>query len=653
MRTLQCAGTRDSKHLEHLCYSALMSDGGVQLGLFSPADVRPAHAASVPTLATLINSDAAFVALLETLRRAERIAFDTETTGVDMTRCELVGIAFCVQAGAACYVPVEMTDAPMPQWALRPGSAQWQALAHALLHSTAELVAHNAKYDLGVLKRAGLSLPVERIVYDTMIALFLLSPLKRGSAGLKAAAAELLGWQMTEIHELIGDGRHQISMRDVPIDLITPYACADADATFRLRDAVESRLGALHLQRLFREVELPLIPVLTDMELLGVAIDVPHLNGLAHEIAARMRALEADIYKSAGRVFNVGSSQQLGKVLYQTLGLPVKLSDDDRNPSTRAHTLDNLKDLHPIVPLVMTHRELAKLFGTYADALPRLINPHTGRVHTSFNQAVVVTGRLSSTGPNLQNIPITSEMGRRVRAGFIAREAGSVLSADYSQVELRLLAHLADDGVLRAAFQRGEDIHMSTAAAIYNVELSAVTAEQRAFAKRINFGICYGMGAYSLARSTGMTEQDAERFIAQYFKRFSRVKAWLDATKRKMAAAGYVDTLYGRRRPFQDMRDRTPAERKRAERLAINHPVQGTAADVIKLAMIKLHRKLLAGGYASRMTLQVHDELVLDVAAGEAEAVAALVRTEMEDAAPLSVPLGVEIGIGPNWNDVR
>jgi DNA polymerase-1 len=351
-------------------------------------------------------------------------------------------------------------------------------------------------------------------------------------------------------------------------------------------------------------------------------------------------------------VFNVGSSQQLGKVLYQTLGLPVKLGDDDRNPSTGAHTLDNLRDLHPIVPLVMEHRELGKLFGTYADALPRLVNPMTGRVHTSFNQAVVVTGRLSSSNPNLQNIPITTELGRRVRKGFVARPGGSVLSADYSQVELRLLAHLAGDPALRAAFERGEDVHASTAAAIFGVPVAQVSAEQRGFAKRINFGIAYGMGAYSLARSTGMTEAEAERFIAQYFKRFHRVRAWLDNTKRKMATLGYVDTLYGRRRPFQDMADRTPAERKRNERLAINHPVQGTAADVVKLAMIKLHDRLRAGGFASQMTLQVHDELVLDVAADEVDAMRALVKTEMEGAVPLSVPLAADVGVGPNWDAV-
>jgi DNA polymerase I len=605
-----------------------------------------------PTQSELVASEQACAALIERLMRAERIAFDTETTGVDMTRCELIGLSFCVVAGAASYVQVAMNDGHDGEgWMLRPGTAQWAAIQAVLNRADVELVAHNAKYDLGVLKRAGM--PIDRVVYDTMLAQFLLEPLKRGGMGLKALATELLGWHMTDISELIGDGRRQLSMRDVPIDLVAPYACADADATFRLRDLLDLRLAALNLHRIFYEIELPLVPVLVDMELAGVAIDVPHLGTLAGEITSRMRALETQIFQQAGRVFNVGSPQQLSKVLYQTLGLPVKLrADDENSPRTSSWVLDNLRDVHPIVPLVLEHRELAKLHGTYADALPRLVHPQTGRVHTTFNQNAVITGRLSSTNPNLQNIPITTEIGRRVRKAFIAQPGGSVLSADYSQVELRLLAHLAGDPTLRAAFERGEDVHMSTAAAVFNVKIDAVSAEQRAFAKRINFGICYGMGAFSLARSTGMTEAEAERFIANYFKRFNRVKAWLDNTKRKMASEHYVDTLYGRRRPFADMRDRTPAERKRAERLAINHPVQGTAADVIKLAMIQLHQKLRAGGYRSVLTLQVHDELVLDVAPGETEAISALVRQEMEHAVPLSVPLGVELGVGPNWDDL-
>jgi DNA polymerase I len=627
-----------------------VADSGVQLNLFGPDDwVAMSGKAGAPTIATRIASSEAFAALLRAIENAELVAFDTETTGVDMTRCDLVGISVCVAAGSGSYVPV---DADLAEgWSLQRGSPEWRELGQVLNRAPGMLAAHNAKYDLGVLKRAGM--PIERIVYDTMIAQFLVEPLRHGGYGLKALAREYFGWDMIEIGDLIGHSRQQLSMRDVPIDLATPYACADADATFRLVGVMQPRVSELKLGRLLNEVELPLVPVLVDMELCGVAIDTAHMGALSQEMTARLRALEADIFKLAGRVFNVGSPQQLSNVLYKALGLPVRVrDDDDSSPSTRAYTLENLREQHAIVPLVLEHRELSKLLGTYADALPAMMNPLTGRLHTTFNQAVVVTGRLSSSNPNLQNIPITSELGRRVRRGFVAQPGGVILSADYSQVELRLLAHLAGDPVLRGCFERDEDVHASTAAAVYNVPLEAVTPEQRTFAKRINFGICYGMGAYSLAQSTGMSEQQAQQFIGQYFRRFSRVKAWLDGTRRKMARDHYVDTLYGRRRNFPDVSTLPSAEVRRQERLAINHPVQGTAADVIKLAMIRLHRELRAGGYRSLLTLQVHDELVIDVAPGETGAVIELVRREMERALPLSVPLKAEIGTGPNWNDV-
>jgi DNA polymerase-1 len=302
---------------------------------------------------------------------------------------------------------------------------------------------------------------------------------------------------------------------------------------------------------------------------------------------------------------------------------------------------------------VLEHRELSKLLGTYVDALPAMINPDTGRVHTHFNQAVVVTGRLSSSNPNLQNVPITTEIGRRVRQAFIARDGARVVSADYSQIELRVLAHLADDAGLKAAFGRDEDIHATTAAAVYGVPLSKVTTEQRGFAKKINYGIAYGMSSYSLARGTGMSDGEAERFMAEYFKRFAGVKRWLDGTKRKLKTEHFIDTLYGRRRPFEDMRGKTPAEVRRAERLAVNHPVQGTAAEIVKLAMIGLHRRLKAGGYRSQLTLQVHDELMLDVPAEEAADVRELLRREMESAVELAAPLKADVGVGPNWDAVE
>jgi DNA polymerase-1 len=638
-----------------------VNDDLVQLDLFEPralygglSSAPEAHTHSgAPTMPRIVCTDDDFAALLRELESAPRIAFDTETMGVDATRCGLVGMSFCTRAGHGWYVPVDSAD---EGWRLRMQTPQAQALRDVLNRSAVPLAAHNAKFDMGVLKRH--HIPVERMVYDTMLAQFAVDPFARGALGLKRLAKDFLGWDMQEIESLIGQGKHQLSMRDVPVARVAPYAAADADATWQLVDVLQPKVSALGLDRLLDEVEFPLVPVLVDMELAGVAIDLPFLGQLSKEMTARLHQLEAQIYTLAGRVFNIGSAQQLGTVLFRVLGLQVDVSssrsagDEETLPSTRAHRLEALRDQHPIVPLVLEHRELAKLLGTYVDALPALVNPETGRVHTHFNQAVVITGRLSSTNPNLQNVPIATEMGRRVRQAFIAAPGAQVMSSDYSQVELRVLAHLAGDAVLRTAFQRGEDIHKSTAAAIHHVPLAQVSDEQRAFAKHINFGIAYGMSAHSLARSTGMTDEQAERFMADYFRRYSGVRRWLEATKRQVLRERCVSTLFGRRRPFNNMRDRTGAEIRRAERLGVNHPVQGTAAEVVKIAMIKLQRSLQAGGYRARLTLQVHDELVLDVPREEVSEARELLRREMEQALQLTVPLKADVAVGDNWDSV-
>jgi len=641
----------------------VMSNFGLQLGLFDPGDFGEAVPQGAPTITRLAASDADFAQLLAEIERAEDVAFDTETTGVDMTRCELVGLSFCTREGHGWYVPVEMDGAE--HWSLRLNSPQLAALRHSLNTTRAQLAAHNAKFDLGVLQRHGLAITHNtRPIFDTLIAQFAIDPFLRGGLGLKALAKRYFGWDMTEIASLIGyggrggRGQPQLSMRDVPLELAAPYAAADADATWRLAALSRLQIEKLGLRRLLDEVEFPLLPVLVDMEMAGVAIDLPYLSRLSDELHQRLQVIESQIHGYAGRRFNIGSPQQLSGVLYQMLGLHLNFADvqahpaDNRVPSTRAHRLTQLKDTHPIVPLVVEHRELSKLLGTYIDALPTLVNPNTNRVHTHFNQAVVITGRLSSSNPNLQNVPITTEVGRRVRQAFIAREGAQVLSADYSQIELRVLAHLADDAGLKAAFARDEDIHASTAAAIYNVPLNTVTTDQRGYAKRINYGIAYGMSSYSLARGSGMSDANAERFMAQYFKRFAGVKRWLDGTKRKLMTERVVDTLYGRRRPFKPAGGQTPAEVRRDERLAVNHPVQGTAAEVVKLAMLGLHKALKAGGYQTLLTLQVHDELVLDVPLEEVPAVRELVRHEMEHAIQLAAPLKADISVGPNWDGV-
>ena len=643
-----------------------MPDVAQQLGLFDLQELAGETRLSVPTTPRIVRSDDDWAELLRELDAAERIAFDTETTGVDMTRCELVGMSLCAREGIGWYIPVAAPtqDTNGDGWLLHVGSAQAAQVRDGLAHARASLVAHNAKFDLGVLKRHGMAVERtdERAVQDTMLARFAIDPFARGALGLKRLAKDHLGWDMQDIESLIGHGKHQRSMREVPLSMVAPYAAADADATWRLAGVLQPQVNALGLGRLLDEIEYPVIPVLVDMELAGVAIDQPLLSRLSAEVTARLRQIEADIFRLAGKAFNVASSQQLSNVLYGVLGLHVDVtastgaSDSDEpahRPSTRAYRLETLRDKHPIVALVLEHRELAKLLGTYIDALPALINPATGRVHTHFNQAVVVTGRLSSSNPNLQNVPIATELGRRVRSAFIAAPGACLMSSDYSQIELRVLAHLASDEALSAAFHRGEDIHASTAAAIYGVPIAQVTSEQRGFAKRINFGIAYGMSSFSLARSTGMTDRNAEKFMADYFRRFFGVRRWLEATKRQMMREGFVATLYGRRRTFSDMRGKSPGEVRRAERLAVNHPVQGTAAEIVKIAMIKLQRALTAGGYQARLTLQVHDELVLDVPREEEADVRELLRREMERAVALSVPLKADVGCGDNWDDAK
>ncbi|MCX7940053.1 MAG: DNA polymerase I [Thermoflexales bacterium] len=620
-----------------------------QMGLFGALEVaEPLPKPGAPTRTRIVRSDEDYRALLTALHNAQRIAFDTETSTPDPLNGELVGLSFCVREGEGWYVPVSGAS-----WTLDPRSLKFEPIRHALMRPEVQLVAHNAKFDLEALQQAGVSL--SRPIFDTMIAQYLCEPSGR-SLGLKSLAYSYFGWQMTEIAELIGKGKHQLSMRDVPLESIAPYAAADADATFRLVDVLTPLLRERNQERLFYEVELPLIHVLVDMEVAGVAVDVRYLGELAREITERLRALERTIFEIAGLAFNINSPKQLSDVLFGKLGLPTQGAWKTSSGvySTSAEVLEALRDKHEIIPYLLEHRELSKLLGTYVEALPKLVNPRTGRIHTDFNQTGTVTGRLSSSNPNLQNIPIKTEMGRRVRKAFVPRPGWRLISADYSQVELRILAHLADDPTLKAAFARDEDIHAATASVIYGVPLSEVTPMQRNNAKRINFGIAYGMGAYALAQNTGMSVSEAQAFIERYFARFPKVKQWLDDTKRMAAERGYVETVMGRRRYFPELRAKDTNEqlRRRAEREAINHPVQGSAADIIKIAMIRIHQRLNSEGFQCRMTLQVHDELVFDCPPTGLEAAKALIREEMERAFPLSVRLKADVASGPNWDEV-
>ena len=624
----------------------------MQMGLFGEEDSTegPLVSEGLGDYVSVETAEA-LEAMIADLSAAESLALDTETTGTDALAARLVGISLCGAAGKAYYVPVGHDPAAGggPQLALQEVV---EALGPLLLSETKTKVLHNAKYDLHILRRHGME--VGGTIYDTMIAAWLLSPSGRG-IGLKEQAFTRLGYNMTPISQLIGTGRKQLTMDKVSAARVSPYACADADMTWRLLGALRPELESHNQWSLYAEMEMPLVPVLADMERAGMAINVSWLRSMAKTMQERLGELTEQIHSLAGHPFNINSTKQLGQVLFDELGLPV-VRRTKTGYSTDVRVLETLRKEHPIAGLVLEQRQLEKLKGTYVDSLPELVNPETGRIHSSFNQAGTSTGRISSRDPNLQNIPVRSELGRMVRGAFVAPEGSVLLGCDYSQVELRLLAHVSGDPALIEAFMRDEDIHASTAAAIQDVPLADVTKAQRSLAKAINFGLMYGMSDFGLAARTQLSVPEARRFIEAYFGRFSRVKQYLDETKAKAAELGYVETIFGRRRYFPELRAAGSSRgnaRQAAERAAVNMPIQGSAADVIKIAMIRLHKRLLGEGYASRMVLQVHDELVLEVPDGELEQVEPLVVETMMNASQLAVPLKVDVAIGRNWMEMK
>ncbi len=623
-----------------------------QLSLFEAIAPQPERAPAAPAGGQyhLITDEVALRAVVASLMESDQLAIDTETTGTDPLQAELVGIALTDRAGTGWYVPVRS-----PAGTALPLSTLRVILGPLLEQERNLKLGHNLKYDVHVLRRAGL--PLAGRLFDTMIAEWLLNP-AAPNLGLKHLAWTQLGMTMTEIGELIGRGKEQLTMDQVPLDKVTAYAGADVDATFRLAQVQSAALRERDLEELFYALEMPLLPVLVDMEATGVLLDVPWLEELSAELSARLQALEQTIHAMAGKTFNINSTQQLSEVLFNTLGLPTRGLPKTKSGhySTNAEVLERLRGTHPIIEAILRHRELSKLKSTYVDALPQLVNPATGRVHTSYNQTGTVTGRLSSSNPNLQNIPIRSEEGRRVRRAFIARPGWKLIGADYSQIELRVMAHVSGDPALIEAFQRGEDIHTSTAAAIFEVPPDAVTAEMRRQAKAVNFGLIYGQGVYGLASQLGISNSAAEAFINRYFKRFPKVRETMERLEQEAVARGYVTTLLGRRRYFPELAAgaATPAQQRQAAlRMAINTPIQGSAADIIKLAMIRLHHYLHATQLETRLILQVHDELVLEAPAHEVEQSVALMRDAMENAYPLAVPLVVDLHIGEHWEEMK
>ncbi len=584
------------------------------------------------------------------LEAAPVIAFDTETTSTDPMRADLVGISLSVRPGQGYYIPLGHADAEK-QLSVKQ---VLEALRPTLTDPGKPKAGHNLKYDALVLAQAGLM--VSPLSFDTMIAEFLVQP-DNYNLGLKDTARKYLGVAMTHIEDLIGKGKNQISMDQVQVAQAAPYAAADAEVSLQLIPLLKTRLEEAGALRLFDEIEMPLVPVLASMEQAGVALDVKFLEEMAVDLKKRLGDIETSIYEQVGYRFNLNSTQQLSKALFDTL----KIEPPDRRKktssghfSTSADVLEGIRKDHPVVSTILDYRELAKLKSTYVDTLPQQVNPRTGRVHTSYNQTGSVTGRLASSDPNLQNIPTRTDTGRLVRNAFVAGDGKQLLAVDYSQIELRIVAHMAEDEAMLAAFRAGQDIHAATAAAIQGVPLDKVTKDQRRRAKAVNFGLIYGMSAFGLSRSTDLTLGEAENFVKAYFEQFPGVKRYLDGTRKLAAQQGYVETMLGRRRYFPNLKNPVnQALRAREEREAINAPIQGTAADIMKIAMVQLQPALARAGLASRMLLQVHDELVLEVPIGERDQTIKVVREVMETAYPLSIPLLTEARWGHNWGNLE
>jgi DNA polymerase-1 len=595
----------------------------------------------------LVADESSLAELVKNLESQSFFVFDTETTGLDAFRSDVIGIAFCWQPHRAYYVAFDHPDSKLSR------EQVMTALKPIMERKSPEKGGQNIKFDALMLWQHDVA--VQGISFDTMIANYLATSETRQNK-LDALAEKYLGYKMIPIEELIGKrGKNQKSMTTVPLEEVTPYACEDADITFQLKEVLEKKLRETETEKLFKEVEMPLLEVLLDMEITGVKLDTEFLAQMSEELGKAAEALAAEIAEIAGEPFNLNSPQQLGAILFDKLQIHKELGK--RPPkrtatgqySTAESTLLKFEK-HPVVHKILEYRKITKLKSTYVDALPSLISPRDGRLHTSYNQTIAATGRLSSSDPNLQNIPIRDERGREIRKAFIPGDAEHlILSADYSQVELRIMAHISGDEGLRQAFERGEDIHASTAAAIFGVPIDEVTPDMRRKAKEVNFGIIYGISRYGLAGRLDIPVDEAERIITNYFARFPKVNDYIRDTIAKTRETQYVTTLLNRRRYIPEILSRNATIRQNAERMAINTPIQGSAADLIKLAMIHIHQRIKKEGYAAKMILQVHDELVFEVPKKEVADVKEMVVYEMEHAMDLSVPLKVDVGVGANW----
>ncbi|HEU5261084.1 MAG TPA: DNA polymerase I [Gemmatimonadales bacterium] len=623
----------------------------------APAVAAPPPPAAPLLEPTIVDDPAAIGAVIAECRRAGLVALHTGTSSLDPMRADLVGMSLVIAPGRSWYFPFghvasegELAGGKPPRNLPPLASEELRPLRELLADPRIDKAGHDIKHDWLVLRRAGVELG--GVAYDSMLASFVLDPGRRSHA-IDDLARERLSLQLRTYGDVAGRGRQERPFASLPVPEAARYCCADSEMVLRLREAFQPDLEDHQLVRLLETIEVPLIPVLVDMEWHGVLIDLERLGEISRQFAKELAELERAIYRAAGTEFNINSTPQLRHILFEKHQLPV-LKKTKTGASTDYEVLEQLAAMgHEVPRLLIEYRELSKLKSTYVDALPGFIHPATGRIHTSFNQTGAATGRLSSSDPNLQNIPVRTPRGEAIRRAFVAAPGSLLLTADYSQIELRLLAHLSGDPAFVQAFERGGDIHRQTAAIIFGVGQEGVTPEMRARAKTINFATIYGQGPFALSRQLGIAQEEAKEFINQYFSRFAGVRGWLDRTVAEARERGYVETLFGRRRYVPELKDKNFNIRAFGERTATNSPLQGSAADLIKIAMIGIARGLRARGLATRMLLQVHDELVLEVPEGEREVAMDVVKREMEAAATLRVPLVVSVGVGRNWVEAK
>jgi len=589
---------------------------------------------------TIVNKEE-FDKFLKELKKQKEFVLDFETTSPNPLEAVPIGLSFCWKPGSAHYVALNGEGVELKY--------AFKALKSILEDEKIRKIGQNIKYEKLILSNYGIEL--KGIYFDTMIASYLLNPSKMNH-NLDDLAFEHLDHKMISMSDLVGTGKKKIGMDQVPLEKVSEYSCEDSDATLRLKEIFEKELFDKELDELFKKIELPLVGVLSEMERHGVKIDARLLKKTSVEIEKELEDLVTSIYKIAGKEFNINSPKQLSQILFVDLQLPV-IKKTKTGYSTDVGVLQSLALEHPLPKEILRYRELSKLKSTYVDALPEMVNSRTGRLHTSFNQTVTATGRLSSSNPNLQNIPIKTEQGRLVRKAFIAEKGNLILSCDYSQIELRILAHLSGDEELVSAFEKDKDVHVHTASLIFDVEEKDVSPEQRSTAKTVNFGIVYGISAFGLSRSLQADPASAQLFIDSYFERYPRVKLYMEDKIEEARDAGYVTTLFNRRRYIPEINTGSVREQQQAERIAINAPIQGSAADLIKIAMIDIHDEIKKKGLSSIMTLQVHDELVFEVPEKEMKLIQDLVKTRMEQAVKLAVPVKVSVKYGKNWMEMK